>query len=87
MLASGVGDDGALYGFAVERDLLDARLLAVGVLDAYVVLGLAELTPYGISLCRRGQAWVDEQSVVGGLDAEDVLTDGVPHPCCRTREP
>ena len=86
MLASGVGDDGVIDLLAVEGDLLDALLLAVRM-DGNLVLGVAELALDGVVAGRLGQTWVDADTVVVGLDAEDELRHGVPHPGGCTREP
>jgi len=86
MLAGGVGDDGALDGLSVDDDLLDTLLLSVGV-DGYLVLGIAELAADGVVAGCLGQTGVYADAVVVGLDAEDELRDGVPHPGGGTRKP
>ena len=72
MLAGRVGDDGAVDRIAIEGDGLDALLLAVGM-DGDVVLCLAELTVDGVVAGSLGQAGIDADTVVVGLDAEDEL--------------
>ena len=86
MLAGSVGDDGAIDLLAVEGDLLHALLLAVRM-DGNLVLGIAELTLYGVVGGCLGQTGIDADAVVVGFDAEDELGDGVPHPGGCTREP
>ena len=86
VMAGRVGDDGAADGLAVERDRLDTLLRTVRV-DDDLVVGLAELTLNGVVLGGLGQTGIDADTVVVGLDAEDELRNGVPHPGGRTREP
>ena len=86
MLASGVGDDGAINLLAIEGDALHTLLLAVGM-DGDLVLSVAELTIHGVVGSGLGETRIDTDAVVVGLDTEDELRDGVPHPCSSTREP
>lgn len=77
----------ALEGLTVEDDAADTLLHALGVADGDEVLASAELTFHGVFLGRLRHARIDEQTVVGGLDAEDVLRGGEPHPSGCSREP
>ena len=86
MLTSRVGDDGARDGLAIERDALHTLLGAVGM-DGDLVFCLAELAVDGIVGGRLGQTGINADTIVVGLDAEDELRDGVPHPGGGTREP
>ena len=86
MLAGSVRDDGAIDLLAVEGDLLHALLLAIGM-DGDLVFGLTELTADDVVGGCLGQTGIDADAVVVGLDAEDELGDGVPHPGGCTREP
>ena len=86
MLAGRVGDNGAINLLAIEGDALNTLLLSVRM-DGNLVLGIAELTLNGVVASCIGQAWVDADAVVVGLDAEDELADGVPHPSGCTCEP
>ena len=86
VLTCRVGDHRAADGLAIERDGLDALLRAIRM-DGNLVLSLAELTTDGVVGSRLWQTRVDADTVVVGLDTEDELRDGVPHPSSRTREP
>lgn len=81
------GHNIALKGLTVEDDAADALLHTLGVADGDEVLASAELTLHGVFLGRLRHARIDEQTVVGGLDAEDVLRGGEPHPSGCSREP
>ena len=77
MLTGGVGDHGALYGLAVERDLLHT-LLGTIRMDGDLVISLAELTANGVVGGRLRETGVDADTVVVGLDAEDNSTTTSP---------
>lgn len=85
--ALGSGHNIALKGLTIEDDAADALLHTLGVADGDEVLASAELTFHGVFLGRLRHARIDEQTVVGGLDAEDVLRGGEPHPSGCSREP
>lgn len=85
--ALGSGHNNALKGLTIEDDAADALLHTLGVADGDEVLASAELTLHGVFLGRLRHARIDEQTVVGGLDAEDVLRGGEPHPGGCSREP
>ena len=72
VLAGRVGDNGAINLLAIEGDALNTLLLAVRM-DGDLVLGIAELTLYGVVGSCLGQTWVDADTIVVGLDTEDEL--------------
>ena len=86
VFAIGIWDDGAINGIAIECDLFHALLLAIGM-DVDDVLGIAELTGDGVILSRLRETGINTDAVVVGLNTEDKLTDGVPHPSGGTSEP
>ena len=86
VLASGVGDYRAINLGPIEDDGLDTFLCTIGV-DGDGVFCLAELTLYGVVGGCLWQTGIDTDAVVVGLDAEDELRDGIPHPGSGTREP
>lgn len=85
--ALGSGHNIALKGLTVEDDAADTLLHTFRVADGDEVLASAELTLHSVFLGRLRHARIDEQTVVGGLDAEDVLRGGEPHPSGCSREP
>ena len=86
MFAFGIWNHGSVDSLAVEGDGLHT-LLGTIRMDGDLVLGLTELTVDGIVGGRLWQTGIDADAVVVGLDAEDELGDGVPHPGGGTREP
>ena len=81
------GNHVTLNGFTVEGDALDALLHAIGILHGDDIFRSTELALHRVFFGRLRHAGIDKQSVVVGLDAEDVLRGGEPHPGGGTREP
>ena len=80
-------NDGAWDRLTINGYLLDALLLAFWVLYHDVVFATAELAGYLVLMGGAWETWVDVQTLVIWLDAEDELADRIPHPCCCTGEP
>ena len=86
MFSGRVGDDCSINRLTIKSNALNALLSTVRM-DSDLVLCVAELTANGVVASCLGQTGVDADAVVVGLDAEDELRDGVPHPSGSTREP
>ena len=80
-------NDGARDRLTINGYLLDALLLAFWVLYHDVVFATTELAGYLVFMGGAWETWVDVQTLVIWLDAEDELADRIPHPCCCTGEP
>ena len=87
MFAGGSLDDVAFDDLAIDGYTTDALLTSVGVLDSDVELDAAKYSLHLVFLEVGGDTGVDLDAVVGRLDAEDELRDGVPVPGGGAGEP
>ena len=71
VLAWGAGNNGSADELAVYGDAAYALLLAFWVLYHDVVFATAELAGYLVLMGGAWQTWVDVQTLVIWLDAED----------------
>lgn len=76
-----------LNGLAIENYLADTTLFAVGILDGDIERSIAQDTVYGIFFQRRGDTGVNLDTVVGRLNAKNILRDGYPVSGGGTRKP
>lgn len=72
---------------AIHLDALNTLLGTALVTNCDVVLSTTELTAYGVALHAAGDTGVDEQTIVGRLNTQDKLSDGVPVPSSCASEP
>lgn len=75
------------YRLAVESDFLDTLAGSVRILDGDFIEGATETTGDGILLPLRADARIDLETIVGRLDTEYELSDGVPVPGSGSCEP
>ena len=87
MLARSALDDVAIDSHAIDSHRLNALLHAIRVLDGDVKFSTAKHSLHAIFLHVGRETRVDLYAIVGWLDAEEELADGVPHPSCCTCKP
>ena len=87
MFTWGGSDDIVLDGFAIEGHTLHPTLLAIRILHSNLELSITQHTLHHVFLESRRNAGVYLQTIIGRLDTKNVLCDGNPVPCCRTRQP
>ena len=72
---------------AIDQQHDHAFADTVGILYSNLIFRAAETAGDGISLPVLGNAGIDHEAIVVGLDAEDVVRDRCPVPGRRTGEP
>lgn len=87
MLATVSLDNRTLDGLAIDHNATDATLATLGILHRDVELGVTEHTLDMILLHGLGDTGVYLDAVVGRLDTENELGNGVPVPGGSTRQP
>ena len=87
MLAWSARNDISCNRLAIHGDFADSLAYAVRILDSDFVNRATEAASYRVFLPLRTDARIDLKAIVRRLDAEDVLGDFIPVPCCSSREP
>ena len=87
MSARSVRNNISFKRMAVQEHLADALADTIRILYRDLVLGSAETAGHGVLLPLRTYTWIYLETIVCRLDAEDVLGDSIPVPCCCTCEP
>ena len=86
VLTCRVGDYCTVDLLTIEGYALNALLLSVRM-DGDLVLSIAELTVHSVVASCLRQTWIDADTIIVGLDTQDKLSYGVPHPGGCTSEP